>query len=1432
MIKKILSLIICTSIILSMCIVSVNGSETQVISQGYDLIEDFEGEDHIFSAGTVSDGVISHTSTMVTSFDLPSEFVLVFDAYRTDSGYFDIYIKDSDFSTAPHFGLRIMQDSYEANKWYTYRMEIDSALLVNDNGNNNATAIKIYRKAENETEWELAIMQTGSNAVPGDKIGVPMVRFHNGIGSAGLSDKSIGFYKNTFFDNVKIFGKKSFVGDIWFEDINGEKLNAVSSGEIIPRFLFENYGGIESVTLLTALYDKNNQLVQFASVPVDSLTVGFHTLTGASVEGISAVDGGRVEAFLWSSVDDMTPIGETYGVLGTDKNVESSTTGASLGNVGEMKTNYFTACDRSTFANTIMIEGAHSTESKVPVTIKAVGKTTGKELIISQFNTESDGTFKIKFAINEELCTNDTEATVTLAGIDTTSVSFDVPVFSNWTDMMNDFMNLDADSVDEYYNMYEDNLGCYFAGDTDITTVDIAALSADDFADVAFVKARRIYEGITVENVVEESIALIECLEDVAAFEDAFSETKALETETEKIAAIKTLLTETDLFTFSTEGVSNVDAICKALISSEATEIADIYADFETAYETQKSAEEATVPGFTSITSGAELKQFFADNEVVLGVDPEKYKDTDYEVMYDTYEEKGYSTLETYVAVNEAIVFLDNYINEYHQFMGLIKDAATVAKSWETIKALLNNTYNYIEIDLVDETAVVNKEYLYNRLVDMDCTSLQSVEGAFADAVVAQTAYEIAAKDAFITITDAASIKVYFVEYADMLGVPAAKNYTDVELEVFVEVYAKFVPTASNYADAVEKTNDLIEKHKVAMKLIADVNAEAETSDWAGIKKLYEGSISGEFLGISIETHEINDVRSMYKRIANDAPFSSLSDLITVWNNAYAEQKHYEAIAGGYETFDEERYFFEELEWNLTVSGNVVNLKGKVNKNGLHQLTLYVEDQEKHPIYVKQLVTEPKGDFVITFILNPDKYNANNPATLRIGGEFVNVYTFAPFELYSADELKTVIDSFVSISNKADLKNFLKTYEEILGMEVDTENDRIIEALYFLYDRNKDAGLYDDISDIDEVLNGIDDESGTVVLMSTMNRMIKCLDDLTEAANEKVGSGIGRWENIKVQVDLAIKEGWIEPKTTGKISSEASMYLKMSGSDYNYMSDVEEAYVDAFNAQKNEEKKPASTGGGGGGGSFSPNIGSGSDGKVQTGAGTALENVKGEYVLGSDSDERIEETELKLNQEDHPEAPFKDVTEEYLWASESIHDLRKFGLVRGDGNGNFRPGDGISREEFITILLNVFAVERKTGLSTSFKDVDKNAWYYDTVTTAYEMGIIKGYSETEFGIGDTISRADMAVLICRAMEYAKMNLNPTQEAFIFNDSADIPDYAYQEVSKLQQVGVLNGDTFGFYNPLNKVTRAESAVALWNVFDRTKDFVYYSWEKVY
>ena len=82
------------------------------------------------------------------------------------------------------------------------------------------------------------------------------------------------------------------------------------------------------------------------------------------------------------------------------------------------------------------------------------------------------------------------------------------------------------------------------------------------------------------------------------------------------------------------------------------------------------------------------------------------------------------------------------------------------------------------------------------------------------------------------------------------------------------------------------------------------------------------------------------------------------------------------------------------------------------------------------------------------------------------------------------------------------------------------------------------------------------------------------------------------------------------------------------------------------------------------------------------------------------------------------------------------------------------------------------------------------------------------------------------------MESININLDAKEEAFLFNDFTSIPEYSYASVVKLQRAGILNGDTFGYYNPLNKVTRAEAAVAFWSIFGGVKDIIDYNWVTEY
>ena len=187
-----------------------------------------------------------------------------------------------------------------------------------------------------------------------------------------------------------------------------------------------------------------------------------------------------------------------------------------------------------------------------------------------------------------------------------------------------------------------------------------------------------------------------------------------------------------------------------------------------------------------------------------------------------------------------------------------------------------------------------------------------------------------------------------------------------------------------------------------------------------------------------------------------------------------------------------------------------------------------------------------------------------------------------------------------------------------------------------------------------------------------------------------------------------------------------------------------------------------------------------------------------------------------IDPEKLPVAPFTDITDTYSWAKTAIDGLRTNAVISGDGDGRFRPGDNMTREEYLTLLLKTYGVEVQAGY-VSFTDVDSNAWYADVVATAYEIGITNGMGNNTFGIGQKITRTDAVVLAARAAEKLGVKFPQVEKAKIFDDHTIIPEYGYDYIVAFQQANFINGDTEGKFNPVNPVTRAEAAVIFWNIF---------------
>jgi len=159
-----------------------------------------------------------------------------------------------------------------------------------------------------------------------------------------------------------------------------------------------------------------------------------------------------------------------------------------------------------------------------------------------------------------------------------------------------------------------------------------------------------------------------------------------------------------------------------------------------------------------------------------------------------------------------------------------------------------------------------------------------------------------------------------------------------------------------------------------------------------------------------------------------------------------------------------------------------------------------------------------------------------------------------------------------------------------------------------------------------------------------------------------------------------------------------------------------------------------------------------------------------------------------------------------------IIDLAKRGIVNGIGHDEFNPLGHVTREEFMRILFVALDIVDDNATS-SFIDVDPNAWYHRYVATAEAIGLTKGIGDNMFGLGRNVTRQEIAVLLYRSFELQNISLYQRYERAEFLDDDDIFHYARPMVETLQMAGIISGFQDGTFGPNVPATRAQASVLI-------------------
>lgn len=162
------------------------------------------------------------------------------------------------------------------------------------------------------------------------------------------------------------------------------------------------------------------------------------------------------------------------------------------------------------------------------------------------------------------------------------------------------------------------------------------------------------------------------------------------------------------------------------------------------------------------------------------------------------------------------------------------------------------------------------------------------------------------------------------------------------------------------------------------------------------------------------------------------------------------------------------------------------------------------------------------------------------------------------------------------------------------------------------------------------------------------------------------------------------------------------------------------------------------------------------------------------------------------------------------WAAESIGKMAGRGVLKGYEDGTFGPSKQITRAEFAAVVARAFGFE-ETVTSLPFKDTMLGKWYTESVASLYQKGIITGRPDGTFGVNDSITNQEMAVMISRSLKVLAAELEMQRSYVPFVDADTISPFAQDAVKELYEIGIISGMPDGTYKPKDSATRAQVAV---------------------
>lgn len=183
--------------------------------------------------------------------------------------------------------------------------------------------------------------------------------------------------------------------------------------------------------------------------------------------------------------------------------------------------------------------------------------------------------------------------------------------------------------------------------------------------------------------------------------------------------------------------------------------------------------------------------------------------------------------------------------------------------------------------------------------------------------------------------------------------------------------------------------------------------------------------------------------------------------------------------------------------------------------------------------------------------------------------------------------------------------------------------------------------------------------------------------------------------------------------------------------------------------------------------------------------------------------------------------PFIDV-QERNWFYNTVLTTYEKGLMTGTAHNVFSPNLETSRAMIINIL---YRLERQPFcyLNSRFNDVSNDKWYAYAIAWGNKNNIIAGYGDRTFKPNQPITREELATIFYKYAKYKGYNISTYGMSLDFRDINKVSTWSMNSVKWAVGNNIISGKGYGILDPGNFATRAETATMIMNFTEFSAKF---------